>query len=1056
MNGTVVHRVLIAGFVFLLLGLGTAGAETRLLRYPDIHGDLLVFCHGGDLYTAPVGGGTATRITDFPGEELLPRFSPDGRQIAFTAEFDGNKDVYVISVSGGEPFRLTYHAADDLVVDWHPGGDRVLFRSNRASHSFRFRRLFEVAATGGLPVALAIPEAELSSYDDTGDRIAFCRTSTETLTWKGYRGGALPRIWTYDVSGGETELVVQGPAINHHPVWLGEEIYFVSDRGEDGKGGEQNLWAYDTKRSDCRQITFFREWGVNWPSRGGDRIVYENGGRLFVYDATSGANEPVAIEIALPANRFVEEKNVAAHVGVPALSPDGTELVLCARGELFHARPGQSRMRNLTNTSGVNERAAVWSPDGSRFAYISDATGEEQIYLRSVDDDEPVRISRCESSRTGGLRWSPDGAKIGYADKRAKYYVVDIDSGQTTEIFFDEYMGSDRFATVAWSPDSRWLAYSLGNPNWSRSVFLYSMESGRSVRVTDEIIHCFEPQFDPEGNYLFWIADCQVNVRSSYGDGDHHMIDPSRIIVATLRKETPSIFAGEPAAATTGPIRIDLEGLGERIEALPTAATHASRLAARKGKLVYRSEPEDGESSYMVFDLASGTESELIAGSRYCAAAARADKAVYLTQGQVGVIDLGGDHEVGDGLVDLSGLNMRIDSRQEWRQIFTEAWRIQRDFFFDEKLHGVDWPAMKAKYETLLPYVAFRSDLNYLIEQMYSELRQSHAEIYGGDFPETPGKNNGVLGVDLAWQNGAYRIRKIHHGQNWDPDRSNPLCLPGVNIQEGDYLLAIDDVPLRRDVSPYARLEGLGGEVVSLTVNSRPTFDGAVTRDVTAASLTEREGSFLRYNEWVLANIETVSRASDGRIGYIHVPDTYLSGIEAFFRYFYTQRDKEALILDIRYNSGGYPPFWMIDRLNRKEFHASHHPYGKASLPEPDPGFFGPKVCLTNEWAESGGDLFAAYFRLMDSGLIIGETTAGNLASARGFRLIDGGVVVYPAEGFRNQQGEDMVENVGIEPDIRVANDPQQTMQGRDQQLERAVQELLMQLDGPEVSAANW
>lgn len=1038
--------------VLLVLGMGEGQAETRLLRYPDIHQDMLVFCYGGNIYTAATDGSNLKQITDFPGEEKLPKFSPDGRQITFTAEFEGNEDVYVMSVGGGEPQRLTFHPAQDLVVDWHPDGTKVLFRSNRNSFSYRFRRLFEVEVTGGLPTVLEIPEAELSSYNDRGDKIAYCRTSTETLQWKRYRGGAVPRIWTFDLTEGRAELVIDDHSVNHHPMWIGEKIYFVSDRGDDT---EQNLWVFDTKTKATRQVTFFRDWGVNWPSRGGERIVFENEGRLLVYDMNIDETTPVIIDIALAEDNLVEEINVSGQLGLPALSPDGKTLIISARGELFIHDPETNTIRNITQTSNARERAPVWSPTSRSYAYISDISGEEQIYIRNRDDShQPVQISQCESTRLGSLRWSPDGTKLGYADKRGKYYFIDIESKVTTLVLFDEYLGSDRFVSVDWSPDGRWLTYSLGNSNWSPSVFLYSLDSREQYRVTDENEPAFDPQFAPDGKYLYWVSNCQINVRSSFGDGDHHMVNPSKIIVATLQKETLSPFApgGSNGAAEKKqdlfPMRIDLEGLGARIASLPIEASSYSRLMVMDKKLIYLSDPEDGESSLKVFDMGNNTESEFLKGVQFISLAAKADKAAYLAQGTVGIVDLEANQQVGDGAVDLTGLTMRLDRRQEWRQIFREAWRIQRDFFFDENMHGVDWPAMKEKYAAQLPHVAFRKDVNYLIEQMLSELGQSHAEVYGGDFSDIPSVETGVLGVDLEWDaaNRSYRITKIFRGQNWDAQRTSPLLQPGMNVHEGDYLLAIDGVPLTRNINPYSLLENKTEDIVSVTTSPRPTKAGSSTVQVKPAIFSSTQGSFLRYNEWVLENREKVDRASSGQIGYIHIPDTYLSGIEAFFGQFYSQRDKKALILDVRFNSGGYPPYWMIDRLNRKRIFYSTFPYGKARLPEPDPGSFGPKICLTNEWAESGGDIYAAYFRLMDSGLLIGEKTAGNLASSRGFRLIDGGVVIYPAEGIHDDQGVAVIENIGITPDIEVTNHPEQMIQGHDQQLERAISELMLQM----------
>jgi len=1049
-------HVLVSVTVFLVLGIGDATAETRLLRYPDIRGDSLVFCYGGDVYTASTDGENVERITDFPGEEKLPKFSPDGRQIVFTAKFEGNEDVYVMSVEGGKPKRLTFHAAQDLVVDWHPDGTRVLFRSNRSSFSYRFRRLFEVPVEGGLPTVLDIPEAELSSYNDGGDKVAFCRTSTETFSWKRYRGGAVPKIWTYDLVEGRAELVIDDQSINHHPIWMGERIYFVSDRGD---SAEQNLWVFDTTRKTSRQITFYKDWSVNWPSRGGEQIVYENEGRIVIYDAKTDKNTLVSIEITLPEDTLVEEKNVRDQLRVPALSPDGKTMILSARGELFFHDPETKMTRNLTLTSNARERSPVWSPDGRNFAFISDISGEEQIYVQSSGGShQPVQVSRCETSRLGSLTWSPDGTKIGYSDKRAKYYFIDIESKTTKQVFFDEYLGSGMFVSVSWSPDSKWLAFSLGNPNRCRSIFLYSLDSGEQFRVTDEYSRSFDPRFDPEGKYLYWISDCQIHVRHSDWDEDHHLVNPSKIIVATLQEDTLSPFVPEQDARTAEnlrdsfPLRIDLEGLGDRIAALPIEASNYSRLVALEKKLIYRSDPDDGGSSIKLFDMMTQTESDFLKNARYFVPAARADKAVYVAADMVGIVDINMNPQVGDGVVDLSGLNMRIDLRQEWRQIFNEAWRIQRDFFFDDNLHGVDWAAMKEKYEAQLPFVAFRTDLNYLIEQLFSELGQSHVEIYGGDFPDIPSGEDGVLGIDLEWDvvNRQYRITKIFRGQNWDSERISPLLQPGLNVEKGDFLLAIDNTPLTEDVSPYSLLENKADEIVSLTTNTLPTFDGSTTFKVKPASFSADDGSFLRYNEWVLENIEKVDRASNGRIGYIHISDTYLSGIEAFLRYFYAQRDKEALILDIRFNSGGYAPFWMIERLNQEPMFYGTFPYGKTAQPEPDSGSFGPKVCLTNEWAESGGDIYAGYFRLSDSGLLIGQKTAGNLAASNGFRMIDGGIVIYPAMGIQNSQGDNVIENIGISPDIEVSNHPEQMIQGRDEQLERAVSELLKQLNSNE------
>jgi tricorn protease len=1053
----------IAVLIFTSLGLAAAAAETKLLRYPDICKNRVVFSYGGDLYISSVTGENVVRLTDFPGEELLAKFSPDGEQIAFTAEFEGNKDIYVMPAQGGKAKRLTYHPAAEYVVDWHPDGKRIIFRSNGSSSSFRFNRLHTVPLQGGLPTVLELPEAELSGYNDSGDKVAFCRTSVDALLFKRYRGGMAPAIWTYDFSTRKAEPVIADRSINHYPVWIGEHIYFVSDRGE---SHEQNLWEYDCQSKDVRQITFFKDWGVRQPSKGGQEIIFENEGGLRVYDTRDGTLRSLHIEVPEPTERLRARTIDAREFisGSPVLSPDGKKVILTSRGDLFLVEPGNKTPKNLTRTEDANERYPLWNPRGTCFAYISDRSGEDQIYIQEEDGDRaPSQVSHCIDARLGALSWSPDGKKIGYADHRACFYLLDIERGETKKIFFNAYLGSDKFVSAAWSPDSRWLAYASGSPNWFSSIYLYSLENGKATRVTDAFVNSTNPQFDPGGRYLYWIAAGQVNIVDSYWDNCHYMVNPAKIVVATLQNDSLSPFSpgreneAEDTAGVPFPVRIDVEGLGQRVTALPIEDSNYSNLLALKGKLIYQSEPAGGEASIRVFDMGEKKEALLMKDAWSFSPAAKADALVYRTGSAIGILPIRADQKAGDGRIDLSDMKMTIDCRKEWRQIFYEAWRIQRDFFFDEKLHGVDWPAMKRKYEALLPFLASRRDLNYLLEDLFSELGQSHVEINGGDLPEIPRAKNGILGIDLTWDEGTrlYRIAKICRGQNWDPERSSPLTLPGMNIKAGDYLLAIDGVPLREGLNPDSLLENKAGATVALTIHEKPSWADARTVKVRAAEFSERYGDLLRYNDWVLDNLEKVDRATGGKVGYIHIPDTYYPGMESFFRYFYSQLDKQALIIDIRFNSGGYPPDWMIERLNRKLGFYSHLPHGKAALKEPDPVFDGLKVCITNEWAESGGDLFAAVFRLWNSGLIIGRRTSGNLASTGGFRLIDGGVVIYPAEGPQNGKGEYIIENTGVPPDIDIMNRPDDVIRGRDPQLEMSIDAIMKQLRAKEDGHGN-
>ncbi|MBA4317592.1 MAG: hypothetical protein C0412_04250 [Flavobacterium sp.] len=1043
----------IAVSVFILFNCKSFADETKLLRYPDAYKDKIVFCYSGDIYISSIDGKNAKQLTSFSGEEMLPKFSSDGEQIAFTAEFEGNKEIYVMSANGGMPKRLTFHPADEYVVDWHTDGTKILFRSNGSSNSYRYNRLHAVSAKGGLPVVLELPEADLSSYNDNGKKIAFCRTSTETLIWKGYRGGAAPKIWIYDFVNKKAEMVIDDNSINHHPMWIGENIYFLSDRG---KNAEQNLWVYNSKKKNTRQLTFYKNWSVKWPSKSEDKIIFENEGRLCLYNIHDGKTNNINIDIVLPNNYLsVAVKNVQNKVSSPTITPDGKKVILCARGDLFYLDPEKSITRNITQTSGVNERFPVFSPEGHYFAYISDVSGEEQVYIQPEDlTQKPIQVSNNVKSKLGKLNWSPDGKKIGYSDKRASYYVIDIETKETKKIFFDKYFASERFVSASWSPDSKWLVYTSGNPSWNYSIYLYSLENDKSYRVTDEYVHTNEPQFDPDGKYLYWIADCKVNIEDSYWDNEHHMVNPSKIVIATLQKDLISPFApvqpgdSKEQGKTTFPIKIDIEGLGSRISVVPVEDSNYSSLLALKGKLIYQSSPAGGESAIKMFDIAEKKETVLLKDAYYCIPAANANKIVYLAAGMVGILDIKSDQKAGEGLINLSGLKMTINYKKEWAQIFNEAWRVQRDFFFDENLGGVNWEAVRKKYESLLPYVASRMDLNYLMADLLAELRHSHVEISGGDLPKIPQNKIGLLGIDLEWDinNKLYKISKILKGQNWDDEKYSPVTLPGMNIKEGNFLLAIDGVTLKKDFNPDSLLVDKAGEIVSLTINDKPTFADSRKVNVKAAAYSKDQGNLLRYNDWVLNNIEKVNKASGGKVGYIHIPDTYIPGIESFFRYFYPQTNKEGLILDIRFNSGGYSPYWMIERLNRVMFCYSHFPYGKAPMKEPDSGFFGVKVCIANEWVESGGENFSSIFKKLNSGLVIGKRTSGNLASARGFALLDGGIVTYPAEGKYNSKGESFVENIGVSPDIDITNRPDDMINGKDLQLERSIIEIMKQL----------
>jgi tricorn protease len=1053
MNKRKKQKWIITVLILFLFNSWSVASETKLLRYPDISNSKIVFCYGGDIYTSSLEGKNVKQLTSYPGEESFPKFSPNGKQIAFTAEFEGNTDVYVISVHGGKPKRLTFHPAKDLVVDWHPDGKKILFRSIRSSFSNRFNRLHTVPVQGGLPKVLELSEAELSSYNQKGDKIAFCRISLEKMPpFKGYRGGMAPNIWTYDFNNRKAEQIIADNSINQHPMWIGNSIYFLSDRGANR---EQNLWVYSEKNKNLRQISFHKTWDIKSASKGNEQIIYESGGSLYIYNVNDGKTRLVKIKITSPKNSLAKtEKNVKDNLSTISLSPDGKRVLASARGELFLIDPVKNITLNLTRTPGVKEKYPKWSPDGKSYAYVSDASGEEQIYVQVINSDKkPRQITDCLKSMFRNLSWSPDGKKIGYSDHRATYYIVDIDTENIQKVFFNRYAGTAPFVSADWSADTKWLVYSNKDENWYGSIFLFSIENGKTYRITDIYQNDYSPKFDPEGKYLYWISDNKFNIETTHWDYYPYMVNTSKIIVATLKNETLSPFQAEQQDKIKQkkgnhlPIHIDIEGLGERITALPIDDSHYNYLKALKGRVLYESTPDGGDFSINMFDLNEKKESVLLKDAWDYIPAASVDKMIYRAGRMIGILDIKSGQKVGDGEVNLSGLNMTIDYHKEWMQMFNEVWRIQRDLFYDEDLNGVDWEAIKHKYETLLPHVANRSDLNYLIESMFAELGHSHTEIKGGDFPKISKENNGVLGIDLEWdtKNQFYKIAKIYRGQNWDSDRISPFTLPGLNIQEGDYLLSIDGTVLKEGVNPYALLVNKADSTVSVCIHSKPTFKDSQTVKVKPVPVSE-DGNFLRYNDWVWNNIEKVNKATGGKVGYIHVPDTYYPGLESFFRYYYSQMTKQALIIDIRFNAGGFSPYSLVERLNRQHVFNFRLPHGKAPVSEPDPGFFGSKVCIANEWSESGGDMFAAIFRQLNSGLIIGKRTAGSLSSTGGFRLIDGGIIIYPVQGPQDFNGNRFIENIGVSPDIEVTNRPEDMGRGKDMQLMRSIEEIMKKL----------
>jgi tricorn protease len=1087
-------------------------ASTRLLRYPDLHGDRAVFTYAGDLWIGSRSGGQARRLTSHPGEESFPKFSPDGKWIAFTGDYDGNTDVYVIPVEGGEPRRLTYHPMPEQVLDWTPDSGRVLFRSAATNFTSRFEKLYTVGLDGGLPEELPVPAGGLTSYSPDGTKIAYNRISTEFRTWKRYRGGRHSFVSIYDLKNNQYEEIPHTRAADLFPMWFGDAIYFDSDRD-----GVMNLYRYDLKSKGIKQLTHYKDYDVKWPSMGDGRanaIVYENGGLLYTLDIKSEkiALIPATVESDLTLTRptYVKVERLINSIG---LSPSGSRAVFGARGEVFTVPAKKGDVRNMTATSGVRELSPAWSPDGKWIAYFSDRTGEYELYVRAQDGSgQERRITTDGNAFRSGPSWSPDSTKILFAEKTLKLFYVDINDGKPVMV---DQSDLGPISSYDWSPDSKWVAYTKGNENGFLAIHLYSLDQRKPFPVTNGMQPDYSPVFDQNGKYLYFFSDRTfTNPSFSTFELNFTYSNTTGIYAVTLAADTPSPFApesdeekgaaskdmpkpppgaggtaerGRPGTGGAGdttakpaeqkpsddaqkddaqkepkkdeqkpqvkPIKVDVQNIGRRIVNVPVPIGSYNGLLAAKDKLFYLANAPSGAAApgspsrtLHMYDMTKREDTVVLASIFSYDINLAGDKVLYAAGPVFGIIDAARPgQKVGDGKLDLSGLEMKLDPRAEWKQIFDEAWRIERDFYYDPTMRGLDWAAIKKRYEQELPYLAHRSDLNYLIGEMIAELSTSHAYVSGGEMPSVTRVGVGLLGADLEASNGYYRFKKIFTGDNSSNDTRSPLTEPGVQVREGDYLIEVNGRVLRATDNPYAPFENTVGKQVVIKVNDKPGEEGA--RTVTVRPVGSEVA--MRYLDWVETNRRKVSEATGGRCGYMHVPDTSIPGITEFAKGFYAQSDKDALIIDERWNGGGFIPDFFTERLRRKTLNYVAPREGK-DRKVPSASIFGPKVMLVNEYAGSGGDAFPYYFRQEGIGTIVGKRTWGGLVGiAGGLPMIDGGSVTAPTIAFwavENGKSDWVAENKGIDPDIEVDSRPDLMRNGNDPQLEKAIQIIIDQL----------
>lgn len=1067
-------------FVALLLASGGVAAQINavLLQQPDVSETHITFVYAGDIWTVPIAGGTATRLTSPAGEESFPKFSPDGKHIAFSANYHGNTDVYVIPATGGLPVRLTQHSYDDRVIDWHPDGDKVLFSSARESGRQRFSQFFLTNKNGGMAEKLPVPYGEFGSFSPDGSQFAYTQRSRAFRTWKRYRGGMAAEIILFNLRDLSSQYIVDNDANNEIPMWSGNKIYFLSDRGVNHRA---NIWSYDVTTRAMKQLTDFADFDVRFPAIGPKDIVFEAGGKLFLLNLASEQTREVKVNVVTDQISLQPViKNANKNISSAWISPDGKRVVIEARGELFSVPAENGYVQNLTQTSGVAERFPSWSPDGKYIAYWSDRSGEYELHVRDMSTGKEEQLTTYGAGYRYRLYWSPNSKKLAFVDKAMKIKIYEIDKKRTIDVDqgLSMYEGNLKNFSVSWSSDSRWMAYSRDLPNNNTAVFLYDLNNYVKHQVTSNYYSTMNPAFDPEGKYLYVLTN--RNFRPSYSDFDNSFIYPNSTQMAaiSLRTDVPSPLAPkndevkakeekEPSkdegktkkkdnakkedkngeeSKEEKPVEIDLAGFENRMVILPEPAGNYSNLLAVKGKVVYQKNPNTGsdekEGSIRYFDLEDRESKTIIAGTGGFLISSDGNKMLVSKGPAFAVIDVKSDQKM-DKTLNTADMKMTVYPKSEWKQIFRDAWRLERDFFYDEGMHGVDWNAMYTRYGALIDDAATRWDVNFIIGELIGELNASHTYRGGGDVENAADMNVGYLGVDYEISEGKYRIRKIIKGAPWDIENKSPLDMPGVEAQEGDYLLAVNGIPVDITKEPHFAFQGLGGKTVQLTLNTQPIVEGS--RKVIVETLTDE--SRLRHLAWIEHNRKMVEQATNGKAGYIYVPSTGIDGQNELVRQFMAQWDKEGLIVDERFNSGGQIPDRFIELLNRKPL-AYWAVRDGQDWQWPPVAHFGPKVMLINGWSGSGGDAFPDYFRKGGLGPLIGTRTWGGLIGISGApQLIDGGSVSVPTFRMYDPDGKWFREGYGVDPDIKVPEDPTSLAKGGDAQLKKAIEVILEEIE---------
>ncbi len=1066
------RRLLLASFTMLFAFALALSAESQpmLLQNPTLSKTQIAFAFGGDIWVVSRSGGDAHRLVTGTGLLSGPRFSPDGSMIAYTGNYEGNLDVYVVPAQGGEPRRLTYHPGPDTAIGWTPDGKSVLFGSRRYSYADS-AQLFTVSVEGGFATPLPLPMAEDGSYSPDATHIAYSPIFQWEPEWKGYKGGQTTPIWIADLSDSSIVKVPRDNSTDRNPIWIGDKIYFLSDRN-----GPFTLFEYDPKTQQVKQLIENKGFDIKHASAGPGAIVYEQFGGLYLYDLRSGKTKQISITVNadMPQVRPHFEK-VGQQIQNAQISPTGARAVFEAHGEIFTVPAEKGDVRNITNSPVVADRDPGWSPDGKSIAYFSDESGEYALHISPQNGIGPVTKIDLGNppSYFYSPVWSPDSKKITYFDKRLNIWYVDVEKKTPVHVDTDLFDGTN--FNTAWSPDSKWLTYCKQLDNRMHAVFVYSLETGKATQITDDMSDALYPDFDKGGKYLYFTASTDIGLVAA---GDMSALDrpvTRSVYVVVLKKGVVSPLAPESdeekaekkSDGDAGDkskdaseskdkekpkeppkVEIDFDKISQRILAMPIPARDYFGLNAGKEGEVFVAEgplvpPLDGPSSFTVYKFTFKTRKtdKLVDGVSAFAPSFNGEKMLY-KQGEAWFINSADKPpEGGKGRLDTAGMELRVDPRAEWKQIYHEAWRIERDFFCDPHYHGLDLQQAEKTFAPFLDTLSSRTDLTYLFHEMLSYMSAGHMWVGGGTQPEVPHVKVGLLGADYKIENNRYRFTHIYDGENWNPKLHAPLTQPGVDVKEGEYLLAVNgrEVVATKEVYSYF-LESAGQQTV-LKVGPNP--DGTGSREVTVVPVDSEVA--LRNLAWIEGNRRKVDEMTGGKVAYVYVPDTEVDGYTNFNRYYFAQVGKQAAIIDERYNHGGYIADFIVDYLRRPLLNKVMTREGKDQS-EPAGAIYGPKVMIINQFAGSGGDALPWYFRKLNIGPLIGERTWGGLIGIGGYpSLLDDGYIMAPRWAIYGLDGDWDVENHGIAPDVEVGMDPKLVREGHDPQLEKAV-ETVMQL----------